>query len=206
MIYELSLVSTKEATESDQAEFSKMVGEVIKENGGEVLLEDNWGQRNFAQQTSDGLKGGNYQYFLYRGNGASNVEIIRRLKINEKALKHLVIKLGEDRFQEKIVKAYKSPYSKTHPGSVTDSEDNDGEEGREKKKFTRRRGCWFSSKKFKADWKDPATFTWLINEFGKISPARISGVSRKHQRFATTAVKRARQLGIVSHLSNRVME
>ncbi|OFZ37462.1 MAG: 30S ribosomal protein S18 [Bdellovibrionales bacterium RIFOXYD12_FULL_39_22] len=55
-------------------------------------------------------------------------------------------------------------------------------------------------------WKDPATYSWLISEFGKISPARVSGISRKYQRRITSEIKMARQLGIASYLSNRIAE
>ncbi|OFZ28009.1 MAG: 30S ribosomal protein S18 [Bdellovibrionales bacterium RIFOXYB1_FULL_37_110] len=77
---------------------------------------------------------------------------------------------------------------------------------KDRRRFARRRNCWFIARGIKADWKDPKTYMWLINEFGKISPARVSGVSTKHQRFVNSAIKRARQLNIVSHLSDAVLK
>jgi ribosomal protein S18 len=65
--------------------------------------------------------------------------------------------------------------------------------------------AFFKSNNIIADWKDPKTYSWLVNEFGKISAARVSGVSRKHQRYVTTAIKRARTLGIISHISSRTI-
>ena len=72
-----------------------------------------------------------------------------------------------------------------------------------RKKFARKKTCWFAAKSIKADWKDPKTYGWLVNEFGKISPARVTSISRKHQRFANNAVKRARNIGLISQLSDQ---
>ena len=104
---------------------------------------------------------------------------------------------------------YKCPFSTgKYKGSVTDSLKDDAEETVEKdrRKFARKKSCWFTAKKVKADWKDPGTYAWLINEFGKITPARVSGISRKHQRFADYAIKRARQVGLASSLTGRIAE
>ncbi len=201
MIYELALIAQHGLDEKNLTAINDLVADVSKSFEGEVLIADDWGSRELAQPTKSGIERGHYLYFIYQGNNECNSELNRRLGINESIVKFFVTKLGEDGQAGAIVKKFKTPYSKKYSGSVTDDfEDN---EGGDRKKFARRRGCWFSAKKIKADWKDPATYSWLINEFGKISPARVSGISRKHQRFAESAIKRARQIGIVSNISNR---
>ncbi len=204
MIYELALVAKPDATEENVATLKGIVHEVVKAHDGEVFIEDEWGKMNFAQPTTEGVPGGHFVYFIFKANNKNNVELIRRLKINDHHLRHMFVALGEDSEREDVVKKYKTPFSKTYKGSVTEKEGD--EEAENPKKFARRKSCYFKANSVKADWKDPATFTWLINEFGKISPARITGVSRKHQRFATTAIKRARQIGVASYVSNRTAE
>lgn len=208
MIYELAVVA--EATIGDEkvASLNEMVSSVVAEFQGEILVQDDWGSRKMAQPASNGTERARYLYFIYRANSSCNQEMDRRLRINEGVMKQLFVCLGEENEAEKLVKRYRTPFSKKYNGSVTESEeDEDGvSPDGEKRKFARRKACWFTSKGITADWKDPATFTWLINEFGKISPARVSGISVKHQRFATSAIKRARQLGIVSYMSNRIAE
>lgn len=203
MIYELALVAKPEATEEEVATLKAMVHEVVKAHDGEVFIEDEWGKMTFAQPTTEGIPSGHFVYFIFKANNQNNKELIRRLKISETHLRHLFIALGEDDDREAVVKAYKSPYSKTYKGSLTDQE---GEDSDNPKKFARRKSCFFKANNITANWKDPQTFTWLINEFGKISPARVTGVSRKHQRFATTAIKQARQIGIASYVTNRTAE
>lgn len=204
MIYELALVAKPEATDQEVATLKGLVHEVVKAHDGEVFIEDEWGKMTLAQPTTEGIPAGHFVYFIFKANTENNKELIRRLKISETHLRHMFVALGEESEREAIVKAYKTPFSKTYKGSVTEKEGE--EESDNPKKFARRKSCYFKANSVTANWKDPATFTWLINEFGKISAARVTGVSRKHQRFATTAIKRARQIGIASYVSNRTAE
>lgn len=205
MIYELAVVAQAAIGDEKVASLNEMISAVVREYEGEVLVQDDWGVKKMAQATSNGVEKGRFLYFIYSANSECNKEISRRLGINEEVIKRLFVKLGTE--ADKIVKGYKTPFSKKYNGSQTDViEEKSGEMEKDRKKFARRKSCWFTAKSIKADWKDPATYSWLINEFGKISPARISGTSSKHQRFVTAAVKRARQVGIVSHMSNRIAE
>lgn len=76
---------------------------------------------------------------------------------------------------------------------------------KEKKLFIRRKTCWFCAKRTTPDWKDTQSYLWLVNEFGKISPSRITGLCSKHQRVATNSIKRARCIGFISRLTNQVI-
>ena len=204
MIYELCVVQSGDATDESVAKLTETLRSTLSEYDGEVMIQDNWGVKTFAQPTSTGKETGNFSYFIFKANAGANKEIARRLKINESVLKYSTFKLGEEDNTSELLKSYKTPLSKKYAGSVLDQEGEDGE-GRDRKRFTRSKHCFFKSNNIKADWKDPQTYSWLVNEFGKISAARVSGVSRKHQRFVTTAIKRARNLGIISHISNRTI-
>lgn len=207
MIYELSLVAKSALSDDQVATLIGMVTEVVTAHEGEVLLTDDWGVKSFAQPTSNGVKTGRFVYFMYKANNANNTELNRRIKINEDIIKTMIIKLSDEVADaETLVKGFKSPFSKKFNGSITDKEDDNGDSEKDKRRFARKRSCWFTANGIKADWKDPKTFNWLINEFGKISPARISGISRKHQRFAEVAIKRARNIGVASHLTGRFAE
>lgn len=202
MIYELSLVAKSELSDEQIAALKGLVSSVLEENKGEVLVSDDWGRLTFAQPTSAGITTGRYLYFIFKvDNAANNTELIRRFRINEGVLKHMIFSLGSNEEQEELIKAYKTPYSKAYNGSLVEEEES---AGKEKKKFARSKSCWFQAKQIKANWKDPKTYSWVVNEFGKISPARVTGISRKHQRFVTTAVKQARNIGLLSHVSNYV--
>jgi ribosomal protein S18/ribosomal protein S6 len=204
MIYELCVVQSGDATDESVAKLTDTLRSTLNEFDGEVMIQDNWGVKTFAQPTSTGKETGNYSYFIFKANSGANKEIARRLKINETVLKYSTFKLGEEDKTSELLKAYKTPLSKKYAGSALEQEEDDGEK-RDRKRFTRSKHCFFKSNNIKADWKDPQTYSWLVNEFGKISASRVSGVSRKHQRFVTTAIKRARNLGIISHISSRTI-
>ena len=205
MIYELAMVAKPETTEEQLGLLKDLVADVAKNYGGEVLLTDDWGKKTFAQTAKSGAKTGHYVYFIYKANNEANTELSRRFKINELVHKHLTIKLADsDESSEEILKGYRTPYSKAHAGSQTDDLDRGAD--KDKRRFARGKSCWYKVNSVTADWKDPKTYNWLVNEFGKISPARVSGVSRKHHRFAQTAIKRARNIGLISHLAGKFAE
>jgi small subunit ribosomal protein S18 len=47
------------------------------------------------------------------------------------------------------------------------------------------------------DYKDIETLERFITDRGKILPRRITGVSARHQKILTTAIKRARQMALL---------
>jgi len=204
MIYELAIVAKEGVTDEITSSLTTLVKDVVSQNDGEVLIEDDWGKRTFAQPTSKGVRRGHFLYYIYKSGTNANQELSRRFGINDHVLKNMIIVLGTDDQLEKIVKGYKTPFSRKYHGSVTDGQDEFSE--LERRQFSKRRQCWFQSRQIKADWKDPATYSWLVNDFGKINPSRVSGISVKHHRFANTAIKRARQIGIISHLTDEIAE
>ncbi|MGB0452685.1 MAG: 30S ribosomal protein S18 [Bacteriovoracaceae bacterium] len=202
MIYELAIANADDAGEDNIKKSIENIKGAITETGGEVLIEDDWGRVRFAQATADKKETARFFVLVYSAPADTNFEVNRRLGISEVVLKHLIIKCPKLKAED-VVKTYRSPYSKKYSGSALDEMEEKGSDmAKSRRKFAKRRTCWFTAKKVRADWKDPQTFNWLINEFGKISAARVSGVSRKHQRFATTAIKRARAIGIASSISN----
>ena len=52
------------------------------------------------------------------------------------------------------------------------------------------------------DYKDPDFLLQCINEQSKLLPRRITGNSLKYQRRVSTAVKRARHLGMLPFVSD----
>src|SRR6476620_4202143 len=104
MIYETAFVVRPDASEEVVATIKTALNDVFKEYGAEVLVNDSWGVKTFAQPTESGLKKGAYHYFMYKGAGNLNTEIERRFRINENLVRHLIIKLGEDKHQADIVK------------------------------------------------------------------------------------------------------
>ncbi len=68
--------------------------------------------------------------------------------------------------------------------------------------FRRRKTCPFSgSHAQKIDYKDVRTLSRYVSERGKIVPSRITAVSAKKQRELARAIKRARNLALISYVN-----
>ena len=66
----------------------------------------------------------------------------------------------------------------------------------------RRKVCVFCSDKNQViDYKDANLLRKYISERGKILPRRITGSCAKHQRELTVAIKRARQVALISYVN-----
>ena len=201
MIYETAFVVRPDASEEVVASIKNSLAETFKEFGAEVLVNDSWGVKSFAQPTESGLKKGAYHYFMYKGAGNLNAEIERKFLINENLVRHMIIKLGNDKDQAAIVKNYKNP---NHTQAAQIDDEFAGGEEKDKKMHSKRKSCWFSASKTSPDWKDPKSYSWLVNEFGKISPARITGLTPTFQRRANEAIKRGRNMLLISYQSNDI--
>jgi small subunit ribosomal protein S6 len=200
MIYETAFVVRPDASEEVVSSIKNSLTETFKEFGAEVLVNDSWGVKTFAQPTESGLKKGAYHYFMYKGAGNLNAEIERKFGINEHIVRYMIIKLGDDKKQDEIMKAYKNP-NHTQAAQV---DDEFGGEDKEKKMHSKRKSCYFSATKTSPDWKNPKSYSWLVNEFGKISPSRITGLTPKFQREANDAIKRGRNMLLISYQSNEI--
>jgi ribosomal protein S6/ribosomal protein S18 len=198
MVYETAVVLRVDANEEAQAKFVTSIKDIITKFKGELVSENNWGIKTFAQPTKKKIARGNYFYFMYQGNTEIVNELERQFRINEDVLKFMSVKLGLTKDLEKIKKDHERV-----PGG---SQDDKREMDKEKRMFSKKKSCWFSANKTFPDWKDVSTYSWLVNEFGKITPARISGLKPKYQRMATVAIKRARCMGLLSYISSRTAD
>ena len=63
---------------------------------------------------------------------------------------------------------------------------------------SRKKVCQFcADKSIEVDYKDVETLKKYVTERGKILPRRITGACTMHQRFITTAIKRARTVALL---------
>jgi small subunit ribosomal protein S18 len=69
----------------------------------------------------------------------------------------------------------------------------------------RRRVCGFCVDNVqRIDYKDTTRLRRFLSERGKIEPRRKTGTCAKHQRWLTTALKRARQLALLPYTAGHV--
>ena len=207
MLYELAIMIKPEIGETSFEEIKQIPHQTAQSFGGEIFVEDDWGNIRLAMPTRQKVSTAHFIYFVYSSNdNQNNQELDRRLRINENILRWLIVKLpsGEEEAGT-FIKNLRIPYSKKYGGSVINDLEEEYEE-KEGETPQRNKNGQRNAEKIEPDWKDPQTYAWLLNEFGKISPARVTRVKRKYQRFATRAVKRARYMGMASYVSNQLAE
>lgn len=68
------------------------------------------------------------------------------------------------------------------------------------KPMFKRKVCKFCAQKLTVDYKNHEMLRRFVTERGKILPRRITGTCAKHQRFLTTAIKRARVLAYLPYV------
>jgi small subunit ribosomal protein S6 len=109
MIYETALVLRTDIDEATANSVKAIVTDVVTNAKGEILVNDDWGVKTFPQTLGNNHKKGHYVYFMYKANTQVNNELERRFRINENIIRSLIVKLGEDKAQEAIVKKYATP-------------------------------------------------------------------------------------------------
>ena len=83
--------------------------------------------------------------------------------------------------------------------------DRRGPGGRERGGYGRRRVCGFCMDNVQhIDYKDVPRLRRFLSERGKIEPRRKTGTCAKHQRWLTTALKRARQLALLPYTAEHI--
>jgi small subunit ribosomal protein S18 len=68
----------------------------------------------------------------------------------------------------------------------------------------RRKPCPFCREKVDfVDYKDVGALRRAVSDKGKIRSSRVTGACRRHQSQLATAVKRAREIGLLPYVSER---
>ncbi|MBQ4646549.1 MAG: 30S ribosomal protein S18 [Candidatus Gastranaerophilales bacterium] len=69
------------------------------------------------------------------------------------------------------------------------------------KDVKKKKNCAFCNDKIEClDYKDTAKLKRFLSEAGKILPRRITGTCAKHQRMLSSAVKKARESGLMAYV------
>ncbi len=92
--YEVTYILRPNFEEADVETRSNAIGEIIKNQGGEVVAIEKLGRKRLAYEIAD-LREGNYVAMQYRSSGEASKELERLLKLDEDVLRALVIHLDK---------------------------------------------------------------------------------------------------------------
>ena len=94
--YELVYIVSPEASDAQVAELHTQVEQIAQRLAGTIEKTDNWGRRKLAYEIGP-HKEGTYVLETINGSGELMKEIDRRLKVTDLVIRHLVVRVDEER-------------------------------------------------------------------------------------------------------------
>lgn len=94
-IYETIYICPPNLNDDQMDEFSDLVREIIYDNGGKIIKQENWGRKRLAYQINK-FSDGYYFYFLYGGEKVNVGELERRLRYADECMRFLTVRLDNE--------------------------------------------------------------------------------------------------------------
>lgn len=95
-VYELMYIADP-ATDSDTIEqLNKEIGELIEKEGGTIVKMEDMGRRQLAYKIKK-FSEGHYCLFEIEGSGSEIAEVERRMRVNDKIIRYLTVRVDEER-------------------------------------------------------------------------------------------------------------
>lgn len=92
--YELVVILSPDVPEEEVPVSIDKISDFITSKGGSVTQVDRWGKRRLAYPISH-FKEGNYVLTKFKIEPAMTAELEASLRISEKVLRHMLVRLGE---------------------------------------------------------------------------------------------------------------
>lgn len=99
--YEVTYILRPSLEETEVDERSNAIGEIVKNQGGEVVAVEKLGKKRLAYEIDD-VREGHYVVMTFKSDAAASKELERLLKLHEDVLRGLVVRL-DARMQKHLV-------------------------------------------------------------------------------------------------------
>src|SRR5258708_15365231 len=94
--YEIVFIVDPGADDAEVMKLSEAVQKIITDQGGTITKIDMWGRRQLAYEISH-QKEGSYVLLEAEGSGAEIAELERRMRVNDRILRYMTIRVDLDR-------------------------------------------------------------------------------------------------------------
>lgn len=94
--YELMYIINTSVDDEKRPAVIEKYKQIIVDNGGEIVKVDEWGKRRLAYEVNKNREG-YYVLMNFKSSTGACQELERLIKIDEEILKHLVIRLEEEK-------------------------------------------------------------------------------------------------------------
>ncbi len=94
--YEIVFIVDPGADDAEVMKLSEAVQKIITDQGGTITKIDMWGRRQLAYEINH-QKEGSYVLLEVEGSGAEIAELERRMRVNDRILRYMTIRVDLDR-------------------------------------------------------------------------------------------------------------
>ena len=99
--YENTIVARQDSTENELKELKDKYSKAITETSGKVLKIEEWGLLNLATKINKYRKGF-FIHYKFEGNASTLNEIQKKVKIDRKIIRHLLVKFKKLDLEKKF--------------------------------------------------------------------------------------------------------
>ena len=134
--YEVVFIVDPGADDEEVSRLTENHKQIITDQGGTVTKEESWGKRPLAYEILH-HNDGNFVLLEIEGSGREIAELERRMRVNDRIIRYLTVRVDEDRRraekfkQRRARKAEKRPSSGAGQGRSTAASEFAGDENRE---------------------------------------------------------------------------
>ena len=93
-LYETIFIARQDVTEKHVKDMASKFATVIKDNGGELKNQEDWGLRTLAYKINKNRKG-HYTLMHFDAPAKAMAEMERQMKLNEDVLRHMTLRMEE---------------------------------------------------------------------------------------------------------------
>jgi small subunit ribosomal protein S6 len=94
--YEIVFIVDPGADDAEVMKLSEAIQKIITDQGGSITKIDMWGRRQLAYEINH-QKEGSYVLLEVEGSGAEIAELERRMRVNDRILRYMTIRVDLDR-------------------------------------------------------------------------------------------------------------
>lgn len=126
--YEVVFIVDPAAEEAELTSLTESLKQIATDRGGTVTKAESMGRRQLAYEILHKTEG-NFVLLEIEGSGKEIAELERRMRVNDRIIRYLTVRVDEDRRRAEKLKAKRARKAAKRPGGQAESKGNGGPGG-----------------------------------------------------------------------------
>lgn len=114
--YEVVFIIDPEAEDAEVMRLTEAVQKIITDQGGNIVKTEMMGKRQLAYEINH-KRDGIYVLLEVEGSGAEIAELERRMRVNDRILRYMTVRVDEDRRRAQKLKDRRARKAERRPGA-----------------------------------------------------------------------------------------